>query len=218
MSNEIASEPVASLLAWIAYQNMVLAESSVVRYADQSDLTDRLVIARLSSEALNRSMQVLDVIPGGQSGSEQAIEPIMSPVDEFWSVTKPRVQVEQRLRLMVVASIELELVLRLEQRLPEPAREILTNATSLWRTIDHGGSQVLAAVEEKTRSVDELSLYARRLLGETVVMAQRLLVRAPDLRIVISGEADDELSVSTAVLHEVLQTTAARLSQLGLRV
>ena len=38
------------------------------------------------------------------------------------------------------------------------------------------------------------------------------------LRIVLAGEADEELSISTAVLDDVLQATAARLAQLGLSV
>ena len=88
----------------------------------------------------------------------------------------------------------------------------------MWRAIDHGSSQVLEATTTHTRSLDELSLYARRLLGEVVVMAQRLLVRQADLRIVLAGEADEELSISTAVLDDVLQATAARLAQLGLSV
>ncbi|MPN60070.1 hypothetical protein SDC9_207793 [bioreactor metagenome] len=49
-------------------------------------------------------------------------------------------------------------------------------------------------------------------------MAQRLLVRQADLRIVLAGEADEELSISTAVLDDVLQATATRLAQLGLSV
>ncbi|WIY83772.1 ferritin-like fold-containing protein [Propionimicrobium sp. PCR01-08-3] len=218
MSTEIASEPCTALLAWLGYQNLWVAESSIVRSGSQTELADRLTVARLSADALDRCLQACDAIPGGQSAAAEKMAPIVSPVDEFWAVTKPRVQVEQRLRLMVLASVELELVQRLEDRLPEPAKSVLTSEAGLWRTIDDGGSQVADAINGHTRSADELSLYGRRLLGEVVVMAQRLLVRQPDLRIVLAGESDDELSISTAVLDEVLQSTAARLTQLGLSV
>jgi len=218
VSNEIAPEPVTALLAWLAYQNLWEAESLITRSGQSSELGDRLTVARLSSDALNRFTQACDVIPGGQTAAQEAMAPLASPVDEFWTMTKPRVQTEERLRLMVLASIELELVQRLADRLPEPARSVLTPAAGLWRAIDHGSSQVLDAINHHTRSVDELSLYARRVLGETVVMAQRLLVREADLRFVLAGEADDELRISTAVLDEVLQSTAARLAQLGLSV
>ncbi|WP_341728923.1 ferritin-like fold-containing protein [Brooklawnia sp.] len=218
MSNEIAPEPVTALLAWLAYQNLREAESLIARSGERAELGDRLTVARLSSDALNRFTQACDAIPGGQSAAQQVMAPLISPVDEFWTMTKPRVQTEQRLRLMVVASIELELVQRLADRLPEPALSVLTPAAGLWRAIDHGSSQVLDAINTHTRSADELSLYARRLLGEVVVMAQRLLVRQADLRIVLAGEADDELSISTAMLDDVLQSTAARLAQLGLSV
>lgn len=218
MSNEIAPEPVTALLAWLAYQNLWEAESLIVRSGEHAELGDRLTVARLSADALNRFTEACDAIPGGQSAAQQAMAPLISPVDEFWTMTKPRVQTEQRLRLMVLASIELELVQRLADRLPEPAQSVLTPAAGLWRAIDHGSSQVLEAITQHTRSADELSLYARRVLGEVVVMAQRLLVRQADLRFVLAGEADEELSVSTALLDEVLQSTAARLAQLGLSV
>ena len=218
MSKEIPAEPVTALLAWLAYQNLWVAESLIAHQGVRTELGDRLTVARLSSDALCRFTAACDAIPGGQSAAQESMAPMLSPVDEFWTMTKPRVQVEQRLRLLVLASIELELVQRLEDRLPEPARSVLTPAAGLWRAIDHGSSQVLEATTTHTRSVDELSLYARRLLGEVVVMAQRLLVRQADLRIVLAGEADEELSISTAVLDDVLQATAARLAQLGLSV
>ena len=116
MSKEIPAEPVTALLAWLAYQNLWVAESLIAHQGVRTELGDRLTVARLSSDALCRFTAACDAIPGGQSAAQEAMAPMLSPVDEFWTMTKPRVQVEQRLRLLVLASIVSELRFPLNNR------------------------------------------------------------------------------------------------------
>lgn len=216
MSNQNQAEPTTALLGLVGYLDLCIGESLCA--SAEAGLGERLLAARLSAETLQRSVRVCDAIVGGQNAARSAIESVTSPVDEFWAVTKPRVLVEQQLRLMVVASTELELVQRVAGPVSELAREAIAPTAGLWRAIDHGSSQTLEAIADQTRSVDELSLYARRLLGETAVMTQRLIVRQQTLRVALVGQPDDDLSASTALLDEVLGAVTARIAQLGLSV
>ena len=143
--------------------------------------------------------------------------PIISPVDEFWSMTRPRNLGEQRLRVMLMANLELELVQRVTAHVPEMAGEAIEPSASSWRAIDLGSQAVVSAIEAADRP-DEMSLYARRLLGESAVMCQRLVGRQPALRVALTGDSDDGLDASTAVLDEVLAAVAARVGRLGLSV
>jgi hypothetical protein len=202
-------EPQNALLAVLAYQDLCVAEALLRASASIDDLDERLQIGRVAGEALTRCNQACDEIPGGQAAALAAMKPITSPIDEFWTMTRPRVLVEQYLRVLAVSVFELELAQRSDLELAE---------VGLWRAIDHGAGRVHQAITEHQRSVDELSLYARRLVGEVAVMAQRLIVRQEALRAALTGQPDDELDASGAVLDDVLASVAARLGQLGLSV
>lgn len=212
----MAPDPGTALLAVLAYQNLRVAESLLVRAEESTELADLLPVARVAADALARFTLACDAIPGGQAAAQQAMEPIVSPVDEFWAMTRPRSRAEQRLRVMVVASTELEIVQRALAHIPEMAAEAIGPSAPAWRAIDHGSQATVAAIELAGNGSDELSLYARRLLGETAVMCQRVIVRQPALRVALTGGADEELTASTAVLDEVLAAVAARVAGLGL--
>ncbi|MGB3954863.1 MAG: ferritin-like fold-containing protein [Brooklawnia sp.] len=216
MNTEMAPDPGTALLAVLAYQNLRVAESLLTRAEEPTELADRLPVARVAADALTRFTLACDAIPGGQTVAQQAMEPIVSPVDEFWAMTRPRSWAEQRLRVMVVASTELEVVQRALTHVPEMAAEAIGSTAAAWRAIDHGSQAAVAAVQLGGNGSDELSLYARRLLGETAVMCQRVIVRQPALRVALTGGMDEELTASTAVLDEVLAAVAARVAGLGL--
>lgn len=216
MTNALTQSGTA-LLAIIAYQNLCLAESVQASGSDRGDLAGRLATARLGADALARFTRACDAIPGGQSAAQLAIEPIVSPVDEFWAMTRPRVAVERLLRVLVVASLELELVQAAEANIPEEAWEVAAPNSGLWRAIDLGAGAVAADMAD-ARNTDELSLYARRTLGEAAVLGQRLLVRQPGLRWALTADDDQDLNASTKALDEVLAGVAARLAGQGLAV
>lgn len=218
MSNQTAPDPGTALLALLAYQNLRVAESLLPHDGGVTDFADRLTVARISAGVLTRFTQACDAIPGGQNAAHAAMEPIISPVDEFWSMTRPRVRVEQRLRVMAVASLELELVQRAQDNVPDIAWEAMEPSAALWRAIDHGSQSTIQAIVDHTRSADEMSLYARRLLGEAAVMGQRVLMRQEPLRRALTGVLDEDFSASTERLDEVLAGVATRLGQLGLSV
>lgn len=202
-------EPQTALLALLAYQDLCVAESLLRASAELDDVDERLQIGRLAGEALSRSQRACDEIPGGQTAAVDAMAQITSPVDEFWTMTRPRVGVEQYLRVLAVSVVQLELAQRAGLELAE---------AGLWRAIDHGANRVHATITGHERSVDELSLYSRRLLGEVAVMGQRAMIRQDGLREALTGQRDDELAASGQVLDEVLGAVAARLGQLGLAV
>lgn len=213
----MAPDAGTSLLALLAYQNLRVAQSLLHREAGATDLGDLLPAARIAADALVRFTQACDAIPGGQTAAQTAMVPIISPVDEFWSMTRPRNLGEQRLRVMLMANLELELVQRVTAHVPEMAGEAIEPSASSWRAIDLGSQAVVSAIKDAD-SADEMSLYARRLLGESAVMCQRLVVRQPALREALTGDSDDGLDASTAVLDEVLAAMAARVGRLGLSV
>ena len=69
MSKEIPAEPVTALLAWLAYQNLWVAESLIAHQGVRTELGDRLTVARLSSDALCRFTAACD-----DSGGERRAE------------------------------------------------------------------------------------------------------------------------------------------------
>lgn len=216
MNSDAAIEPGTALLALLAYQQMSMVES--VLRADSDDLAERLAVARMAADALVRSTRLCDAIPGGQNGAVVAMEPMVSPVDEFWLMTRPRIPVELWLRAAAVAALEIELLQRVAPHLGVVATEVVAAEAGAWRAIDHGGRAVAQAIASGQASVDELSLYARRLLGESAVMTQRLVVRQPGLRRALTGTTDEDLTASSALLDDLLGALGERLRSMGLSV
>lgn len=214
----MAIDPVTSLLAVLAYQGLCTAESLMPDAQATSDLAERLLLARFSADALERFSHACEAIPGGPGAARSVVEPITGPVDEFWQMTKPRAAAEKWVRMLVVASVDLEFVQQGQLHLDEVGWEPAGWVAGLWRIIDQASQAIVQALAESTSSADELSLYARRVVGEAAMLGQRLIVRQSPLRQVLTGQPDDDLNASTAVLGEALGTAAARLSQLGLSV
>lgn len=219
VSTEAKSVASRTVLALLAYQNLCNAEVLLGRPSADQQLVDRVPIARLSGEALARFTRLCDAIPGGQSAAIAAMRPLASPIDEFLAVTAPRVRGEQMVRLLLANSLQLELVGRvLPDQVSETTTEVIAADAGLWRTIDYAASAVLDALGTNQRAADELSAYARRLLGDATVAGQRLLVREEGLRRALTGQIDPDLIAVTPVLDEMLAASASRLTQLGLSV
>ena len=217
MNQKSAATPETVLLALLAYQNLCVAESLFGYSGPRPELSARLPLGRLGAEVLSRFTRMCDAIPGGQQAALAAIQPLTSPVDEFVTITTPKARGERMLRLLFVTHLELELIqrLRVEELEPAAAEAIGTDA-GLWQVIDHTSLTVLSVLGTNQRVCGELSTYVRRMLGEAAVVGQRLLVREPALRVLLTGDRDDQMTRSSAALGELLSAVSARLSQLGL--
>ena len=146
------------------------------------------------------------------------IQTLRAPVDEYWNLTRGRDNVEARIATMVAALVELEVVDRMIPQLSESAAELLGDATVAWQVVDLGAQAVAEELERDPHRVDGLSLYARRVIGEAAVLLQGVVVRRTGLRVALTGEPDDELRATTAVVDQILSAVAARLSGMGLSV
>nr|WP_279588610.1 ferritin-like fold-containing protein [Brooklawnia cerclae] len=206
----------------LAYVNLCSAEELMRRSAGETDLTERLPVGRVAADQLARYARLSEAIPGGVPGVLAAMQPVISPVDEFIRLTQPRVRGEAMVRLVAVTGMELEIVQRVADGLDEAAREVLALTPGTWRAMDYGSAGVLEGVTGMIHGLDELSNYSRRVLGEAAAAGQRLLVRDTGLRALAAGQTpsggvDDPLARSIACLDDVLVATSARLAQLGLR-
>ena len=162
--------------------------------------------------------RLCDGFAGGQPRAVAEIQTLRAPVDEYWNLTRGRDNVEARIATMVAALVELEVVDRMIPQLSESAAELLGDATVAWQVVDLGAQAVAEELERDPHRVDGLSLYARRVIGEAAVLLQGVVVRRTGLRVALTGEPDDELRATTAVVDQILSAVAARLSGMGLSV
>lgn len=205
-------------LGLIALLDLTLAQAGFTGSPEAVDLSERLDIARLTAGLLTRVGQLCDGFAGGQPRAVTEIQTLRAPIDEYWNLTRGRDNVELHIAMMVVGLVELELVDRMIPQLSDSAAELLRDATVSWRIVDLGAQAVVEELARDPQRLDGLSLYARRVIGEAAVLVQGVVVRRTGLRVALTGDSDDELRATTAVVDEILSAVAARLSGTGLSV
>lgn len=166
--------------------------------------------ARMLGDCLTRFAQITDAMPGGFSRSHAVMSQIASPIDEWIAMTAPKNMAQRHVRLMAALSWEIELLAN-AQSVPD---DLPSDDASLWRLFEAAQSLAADACASYD-SLDELSVYARRMIGEGAVLAQRLIVRQPEFRMILVGQPDDDLGLSGAFMAELLDKVAAHLRRVG---
>ena len=100
-------------LAMMAHLDLTMAEIGFAPTFEAIGLGERVDVSRLVAGLLLRVSQLCDGFAGGQACAVAEMETLRIPIDEFWAMTRPKDRVEQRLRILVAAALELELVERM---------------------------------------------------------------------------------------------------------
>ena len=202
----------------MAHLDLTMAEIGFAPTFEAIGLGERVDVSRLVAGLLLRVSQLCDGFAGGQACAVAEMETLRIPIDEFWAMTRPKDRVEQRLRILVAAALELELVERMAPRLDASTVEAASDTTSAWRIVDLSSRAVVQELKTNPDRRDSLSLYARRVIGEAAVLVQGIVVRREGMRLALTGGLDPELQVSTVVVDGLLAAVATRVGALGLSV
>lgn len=205
-------------LGLFAYLDLTMAQTGFAVAGEAVELSERLDLSRLAAGLLARVAQLCDGFAGGQPRAVEEIQSLRAPIDEYWNLTRGRDIVEQRIAAMVISLVELELSDKIATNISESAAELISDATVGWRIVDLASQAITDELESDPHRRDGLSLYARRVIGEAAVLLQGVVVRRVGIRLALTGNSDEELSATTAVVDEILSAVAARIAGLGLSV
>lgn len=212
-------EPVeqsSQLAALLGLINITLFEDLAGLAAVSDEMAERI---RLDTLAAGLFLRFTDQTSGLDDGVE-ILERFAAPLQTFLSMTAPADEIQQDIRLLLLAGVQSDLAEALTSRrngLPKA----LETGPELWRVIDHASTRIMAALAEDPQAVQLSNLFARRAVAECVVLFQTIAARSTEFSNELSGSADDglaDLAGVSATLEAVVAATNARLQRLGLNV
>ena len=122
---------------------------------------------------------------------EQAMKPFVEPLDEFHARTAPSDWLESLVKAYVGDGIAADFYRAIAELLDPQARALVLEVLA---DTGHAGfvtSRVRAAIEADPAVAGRLALWARRLVGEALAQAHRVVAERPPLAVLIAGSINE---------------------------
>ena len=182
-----ADDGMVDLFGLLAYAELVaflrLSSDAALAptLADKAALGEMAVAEFAHFGALHGELERIGAAP------EQAMAPFVEPLDEFHSRTAPSDWLESLVKAYVGDGIAADFYRAVAELLDPQARELVMEVLA---DTGHAGfvtSRVRAAIAEDPPVAGRLALWARRLLGEALAQAHRVVANRPPLALLFAG-------------------------------
>jgi hypothetical protein len=207
-------ESVIDLLGVLAYGELTAFERLVADASLAPSLLDKAAIAQMAVvefahfQGLRKRLASMGVDP------EAAMTPFVDAIDLFHEQTRPKDWLEGLVKVYVGDGIAADFYREVAEYIDPSSRELV-----LTVLMDSGHSaftveRVRAAIQADPAIAGRLSLWARRLVGEALVQAQRVAVDRGNLAALVGGMGG--LAGISRMFGRLTDAHAARLTTLGL--
>ncbi|BEP12044.1 ferritin-like domain-containing protein [Acidothermaceae bacterium B102] len=210
---------VVDLLGVLAYGQLIAFE----RLADDARLAPTLLdkaalggmaVAEYQHfELIERHLRKIGVDP------VLAMAPFVTPLDDFHDLTAPSDWLEGLVKAFVGDGIGTDFYREVSTFLDDETQALVVEVLSDERHAQFAIDRVRAAIEADPAVAGRLALWARRLVGEALVQAQRVAVDREALTALIVGGAAGAggLVELGRMLARLTEAHTKRMAQLGLR-
>jgi hypothetical protein len=122
---------------------------------------------------------------------EQAMRPFVEPLDEFHARTAPSDWLESLVKAYVGDGIAADFYRAIAELLDPQARALVLEVLADTGHADFVTSRVRAAIEADPAVAGRLALWARRLVGEALAQAHRVVAERAPLALMLAGAISD---------------------------
>lgn len=211
-----APQGVIDLLGVVAYALLVaffrLAEDAALAEspADKAALAEMAVAEFGHFRLLRDRLQELNVDP------DEAMRPFMAAIDEFHARTAPSDWLEGLVKAYVGDGIAADFFRTVAELLDSQTQELVLE---VLKDTGHAGfvvARVRQAIEADPRVAGRLALWARRLVGEALGQAQRVVAEREALASLLAGREVSQLGEIGRMFAQMTDAHARRMAALGL--
>lgn len=212
-------QAVVDLLAVLAYGELTAFERTAADAAMTTNLADKVALAELAIAEYRHFEMLRDGIELRGANADAAMEPFVSPLEEFHAHTRPSDYLEGLVKAYVGDGVAADFYREIAVNL-DPATRELVNAVCE----DHGQSvfiveRVRASIKDDPRIAGRLALWGRRLIGEALSQAQRVAAERDALSALLVGGVDrpgTDLAEMGRMLARLTENHTRRMTALGL--
>lgn len=155
--------------------------------ARASSLADRVALGQMAVTEFGHFRALHDELTRRGAVPEQAMEPFVAALDAFHARTVPADWLESLVKAFVGDGLAADFYRAVAERLEPQARALVLEALADTGHADFVVSRVRAAIEADPALGGRLALWARRLVGEALAQAHRVVAERPALARLVAG-------------------------------
>lgn len=183
------------------------------------DLKAQVEIAKLASAEFDHFLKLHDRLEELDSDPYQAMEPFRASFEHFHEQTPPSDWLEGLLKAYVGDGLASDFYREVAAYLDESTRELVLDTLSGTGHSEFVIDQICSAIKAEPRVGGRLALWGRRLMGEALSQAQRVVAEHDALSSVIVGTADRpgmDLAGIGRMFARITEAHTKRMEKLGL--
>lgn len=215
MTGEERHQAVVDLLGVLAYGELTAFERLAEDARWAPTIGDKIALAEMAAAEFAHFHTLRERLHSMGVDAEVAMAPFVAPLDAFHDSTAPSDWLESVVKAYVGDGFAADFYREVAEYVDPDARalviDVLADTGHARFAVDH----VRAAIEADAAVAGRLALWARRLVGEALVQAQRIAVDRDALaRLLVGGSVD--LAAVGQLLARLTQRHTERMAALGL--
>ncbi|MBV6700839.1 ferritin-like fold-containing protein [Kitasatospora aureofaciens] len=210
---------VLDLLGALAYGELSAFERLAEDAKLAPDLADKAALARMASAEFQHYQRLHDRLAEIGADPQEAMRPFVEPLELFHRMTAPSDWLEGLVKAYVGDAIATDFYREVAVRLDDDTRDLVLGVMSDTGHAQFAVDKVRRAIEVDPRAGGRLALWGRRLMGEALSQAQRVVAERDALSNLLVGgvqvQGFDLVEVGK-MFNRITEAHTKRMAALGL--
>jgi hypothetical protein len=205
------------LLGVLAYGELTAFERLASDARLAPTISDKAALATMAAAEFAHFTQLRDHLTTLGVDPEGAMQPFVAPLDEFHDTTDPNDWLEGLIKAYVGDGLATDFYREVSAFVKdEDTRGLVLHVLADTGQADFAVSRVREAIADDPALAGRLALWARRLVGEALLQAQRVAVERDALTELLVGGSGDLAGIAR-LLTRLTDNHTARMQALGLQ-
>jgi hypothetical protein len=215
MTDEDRRQAVVDLLGVLAYGELTAFERLAEDARWAPTISDKVALGEMAVAEFGHFRTLSERLSSMGVAPQAAMAPFVEPLDAFHDSTEPSDWLESVVKAYVGDGFAADFYREVAEYVDPEARALVLDVLADTGHAKFAVEHVRAAIEADATVAGRLALWARRLIGEALVQAQRVAVDRDALaRLLVGGSVD--LAAVGQLLARLTQRHTERMSSLGL--
>lgn len=216
MSTEVTPAGALELLGVVAYGELAAFDRLAEDARLAPGLADRVEVTAMAAVEYRHFRTAADRIIELGGDVLTVMEPYRRAFDDFHALTSPKSWYEGLLGVYIGDSLAGDVYREISDLSDDRTRELVHEVLSDEEYDDFVVDRVRAGIAADPDISGRLALWGRRMVGEAMSQAQRVLAERPALAGLLTGAPDGSLAEINRIMSRLIENHSARMARLGL--